>query len=84
MSNGMCLALPGEIYSLYLPDGGSGMLDLSHTTGPFNVEWFDPRNGGALVKGTISEVMGGEAVSIGLPPADPDQDWTCLIRAAPL
>jgi hypothetical protein len=84
VTDGMCLALPGELYSVYLPDGGTGMLDLSHTTGPFNVEWYDPRNGGALLQGTISEVTGGKAVSIGLPPADADQDWVCLIRAASL
>ena len=40
-----CLAVPGEEYLVYLPDGGSITIDLSAAEGDLNVEWFDPTTG---------------------------------------
>ncbi len=44
-STGYCLAdteAPRAVYLVYLPDGGSVVVDLSETTGMMNVEWIDP------------------------------------------
>jgi hypothetical protein len=75
-----CLAAPGENYLIYLPDGGSTALDLSGVDGDFSVRWFNPREGGPLLVGSVRELKGGESVTIGMPPNDPDQDWVAVIR----
>ena len=51
-----CFAKPGDVYLVYLPTGGSADLDLTGATGQFNVSWFDPRNGGALKRGSVGTV----------------------------
>ena len=56
---------PGDTYVVYLKNGGTTNLDLSGTSGAFNVRWFDPRNGGTLQTGTVSQVQGGGSVSLG-------------------
>lgn len=40
-----CLANPGEIYLVYLPQAGATELDLSAATGDFGVTWFNPETG---------------------------------------
>jgi len=44
-SSGYCLAVPGEEYLVYLPEGGSVTVDLSAVSGQMTVEWFDPSQG---------------------------------------
>jgi hypothetical protein len=75
-----CFAKPGEIYLVYLPNGGTTDLDLSGTTGAFTVKWFNPRTGGKLLNGSVSSVEGSRAVSLGNPPADTAEDWLIVIR----
>lgn len=75
-----CLALPGEIYVIYLPTGGTCEIDLSETSGDFAVRWYDPRNGGELQIGSVKEVTGGKTVSPGPPPADEGEDWVILLQ----
>jgi hypothetical protein len=75
-----CLAAPGENYLIYLPDGGSTTLDLSGVDGDFSVRWFNPRDGGPLLVGSVKELKGGKSVTIGMPPNDPEQDWVAVIR----
>jgi len=73
---------PGEVYVVYLKDGGTTDLDLSGATGTFDVQWFDPRNGGPLEHGTVVHVDAGGPVSIGLPPDSTSQDWVALVTPA--
>lgn len=47
---------PGEVYVIYLPDGGAATLDLENYSGTFSVEWFNPREGGELQQGRVLEV----------------------------
>jgi hypothetical protein len=75
-----CLALPGEIYLVYLPNGGETSLDLSAAKGSFRVQWLNPRAGGPLVRGKPETVSGGGKVQLGPPPADVDEDWAALLR----
>jgi len=73
-------AKSGEIYLVYLPNGGSADLDLGGVTGQFNVSWFDPRNGGALKKGSVAAVTGGKKVALGAAPGSPEEDWLVVVR----
>jgi len=73
-----CLALPGQVYAIYLPQGGTTSLALP--AGDFSVAWFDPRNGGPLLPGTVSMVSGPGSVALGSPPSDPTADWAILVR----
>jgi hypothetical protein len=80
-SKGYCLADPGSVYALYLPGGGTATVDLSDQTGTYSVTWFDPRNGGALLEGSLQSIEGGTLNSVGIPPDSAGKDWVCLIRA---
>jgi hypothetical protein len=72
-------AKPGELYLVYLPAGGAADLDLRQTSGQFSVRWFDPRNGGALKRGSVTSVTGGAAASLGTPPDHPEEDWLVVV-----
>ncbi len=75
-------AKPGDVYAIYLPDGGSASLDLTGFSGDFQVDWFDPRSGGDLQTGSVRQVSGGSVVNLGTAPDAPNQDWTILVRSA--
>ena len=79
-TGGWCLARPGDVYALYLPEGGSARLELP--PGRYSVRWYDPRAGGALREGDPGEVGGGGRVELGHPPQDPERDWAVLVRRA--
>ncbi|MGF1480107.1 MAG: DUF5060 domain-containing protein [Cyanophyceae cyanobacterium] len=67
----------GEIYAVYLPDGGSTAIDLPQ--GSYDVQWYNPRSGGSLVNGSIASVSGGENVLLGNAPNSQNQDWVVLV-----
>ena len=75
-----CFAKPGSLYLVYLPSGGTADLDLRQATGAFTLTWFDPRNGGALKKGSVLSLKGGAAASLGVPPDAPGEDWLAVVR----
>ena len=75
-----CLAKTGVIYLVYLPNGGSAKLALGKTKGTFAVSWFNPRKGGKLQIGSVTQVSGGRSVDLGQPPADRGEDWLAVIR----
>ena len=77
-----CLADPGETYAVYLPNGGTTLLDLQTSTAEFSVRWYNPRAGGELQTGTVSTIRGPGKVSIGEPPAQATSDWVVLVRYA--
>jgi hypothetical protein len=78
VSRGWCLAKPGQVYAVYLPEGASTELDLAE--GSYTVHWYNPRTGGKLRTGSIEKVKGPGEVSLGNPPADGDTDWVILCR----
>ncbi len=75
-------AREGEIYAVYLPEGGTADLDLRGVRGTFEVRWYDPRFGGDLQEGTVRTVEGGGLRGLGMPPRDSDKDWAILVRRA--
>ncbi len=77
--NGYCLAKKGEIYAIYTVAPADVPLNLENAKGTFNVQWYDPRNGGALSVGNVSTVEGGSKVNLGNPPADGEKDWVVVV-----
>jgi hypothetical protein len=75
-----CFAKPGELYLVYLPDGGTTQLDLRGATGDFKVQWFNPRTGGALVDGSQKAVKGSAEVDLGQPPSEANEDWLVVVK----
>ncbi|MCC6538795.1 MAG: hypothetical protein IT162_14670, partial [Bryobacterales bacterium] len=76
------LAKPGEVYAIYLREGGAADLDLTNVNGEFEVKWYDPRYGGPLLDGAVRTVAGGGRRSLGVAPKSPEQDWAVLVRRA--
>lgn len=77
-------AKTGESYVAYLAKGqvgGDWKLDLRDVQGTYTVRWFDPRNGGDIQTGNVTTVEGGQTVSLGNSPSDPQEDWVVLVRA---
>jgi len=83
-----CFAKPSQVYAVYLPSGGTTDLDLGKSSATFSIQWYNPRIGGPLQTGTVTDISGPGAVSIGYPPADDDKsarraadkDWVVLIK----
>ena len=80
-TNDFVLAEENEQYVVYLPDGGSTELDLGSNTETYNVQWYDPRGGGSLLIGSVSEIEGPGTVSVGNPPSSANQDWVVLVTS---
>jgi hypothetical protein len=76
-----CFAKPGQVYAIYLPDGGSTELRLGE--GTYSVHWYNPRSGGDLLRGSVRQITGPGSKSIGKAPQDEGKDWTVLVRKLP-
>jgi hypothetical protein len=74
-----CLVIEDDMYVVYLPEGGTTLLDLTRATGEFVVNWYDPRHGGTSQIGTVLFVAAGDWVDIGMPPSEADKDWVAVI-----
>ena len=73
------LAQRGLTYAVYLPNGGAVSLNLEGFAHAFDVEWFNPRLGGAPIPGAVTQVVGPGTRSLGSPPAG-GGDWVALVR----
>jgi len=69
-----CLAKPGDIYLVYLPDGGGTPIDLAGAPGTFSVKWFNPRDGGWSQSTTT--ISGGSTAALRAPDGE---DWLAVI-----
>ncbi len=74
-----CLSKPGEIYVIYLPNGGTTDLNLEGFANNFTIEWYNPRTGGLLETGSVTMATGAGVVNVGNPPADATEDWVVLL-----
>ncbi|UCE99471.1 MAG: DUF5060 domain-containing protein [Planctomycetota bacterium] len=78
VSTGFCFAKPGQIYAVYLPEGGSANLTIE--AGSYIVRWYNPRAGGQLQKSSVTNVTGPGKTDLGKPPKDINKDWTILVK----
>jgi hypothetical protein len=72
------LAKEGEIYTVYLPQGGGTKLRVG--AGTYSVGWYNPRTGGELQNGSVTAVSGPGSRSIGNPPNERGKDWVALVK----
>lgn len=75
-----CLAKPGELYIIYLPAGSKNAQLQMRSDQSLAVKWFDPRNGGEALVGSVPDVSGTGLRALGSPPSDPDKDWVAVVR----
>jgi len=75
-----CFAKPGQLYAIYLPNGGTTKLNLGSIAAPFPVRWYNPRAGGRLQEGSVRTVKGPGMVAIGNPPRELSKDWVALVK----
>ena len=78
-------AKPGHVYAVYLPpvaegESFSGTVELWLPAAEYTVQWYDPRNGGALRAGSLTTVTGPGFRSLGSPPGEPTADWVALVK----
>ncbi|MCB0327678.1 MAG: DUF5060 domain-containing protein [Bdellovibrionales bacterium] len=75
-----CFGDVGDTYVIYLPNGGSTDLDLQNSNQSFSVQWFNPRTGGSLQNGSVTQITGTGKQSIGQAPSQTGEDWAILIQ----
>ena len=91
VSNGhWCLVeKSGKTIVVYVLAGGTATIDLTGlgsnpATKPsdtfVSVQWYDPRNGGSLQKGSVASLQLGYAQSLGDAPNSSSKDWVVLLR----
>jgi hypothetical protein len=73
-----CFAKEGEVYVVYLKNGGETELNLNSFKGKFKVSLYNPRTG--EYAGKRKTIQGGRKVSLGAPPSEGKQDWVVLVR----
>ena len=78
-TNDYVLAKDGEMYAIYLPNGGTTTIDLAGLSGNFSIQWYNPRTGGLLADGTITTIAATSNAGIGFPPTEIDEDWVALL-----
>lgn len=66
VDNAWSLLQEGETYVLYLADGGTTEIKLPE--GEYKVDWFDPRNGGELQRGSKQACLAATAPRSAIPP----------------
>jgi len=79
VDNGWALAKPGDTYVVYLPNGGTTSLNLADNN-VYSVFWYNPRTGGNLQTGAVTQISGPGAQALGNPPGESDRDWAVLVR----
>lgn len=76
-----CLAAKDQIYVVYLPPGAETVsLDIGQSGKTFTIQWYDPRNGGNLVEGTVKSIKATGIIPIGDPPAEKTKDWVAILK----
>ena len=72
VNRGYCLADPGSLYVVYLPEGGSVTLKLG--PGRYLAKWFNPRTG------AYASQSAGPGPTWTSPAAPANEDWVLLCR----
>ena len=78
--NAYVFAKEGDVYAVYLKNGGATNLNITGASKTYSVKWYNPRTGGALQNGSVTEVSGPGNRNIGQPPSETSQDWVALVQ----
>lgn len=77
----LVFAKPGELYAIYLREGGAPTLDFRANSGTYRIKWYNPRFGGPFQHGSQATVVVSNGLtSLGLPPGAEDEDWLVLVE----
>lgn len=80
-----CLSTDDQsIMVVYLSEGGSASVNLASPAANtvYSVHWYNPRTGGALLDGSVSQLEAGSAKEpLGSPPDSSNGDWVVLLKA---
>ena len=75
------LAKETQLYAVYVKSGAAPRLLLSEPGANYSIQWYNPKFGGELQKGSLDTVMAtGRMVSLGRPPAGRQGDWVALLK----
>lgn len=74
-----CLAIPGELYIIFLRNG-TGSINLEGHTGTYSMKWFDTRNGGQLQNGSTKAINAGKVQELSDAPSETGKDWVIVLR----
>ncbi|MCM2679440.1 DUF5060 domain-containing protein [Echinimonas agarilytica] len=83
------LAVPGEFYIVYLKDAShQPTLNFKNFSGDFEINWFNPREGGEMQQGSKTTIQAkwvhkaklNNTFNLGLPPSTPNQDWVVVVK----
>ena len=80
IEDGYCFSNPGEIYVVYLPSGQASCSLKIDSKKSFTIKWFNPREGGELQDGNVTEVTGPGNVKLGNPPGEKEEDWVVIVQ----
>jgi hypothetical protein len=73
----------GDYLVIYRRSSTNGFgVNLNGLYGRFIVNWYNPRQGGALQDGSVATIPGGSSdiMDCGFPPDAIDKDWIILLR----
>jgi len=79
--NAYCMAQPGLLYLVYIPDASQQTSLKLDTEKEFILRWFNAKEGGSLQEGSIKTIQGPGIVSLGQPPAAIGKDWVVVVEA---
>lgn len=80
-NNAWCYASEGQVYLVYLKDGGTTNLTINQDAA-YTVKWYDPRNGGELKDGSVTSISGTGEKALGSAPDNASEDWLVLVTNA--
>ncbi|MFV9550916.1 DUF5060 domain-containing protein [Algibacter sp. PT7-4] len=79
INSGYLLTDFNKYYIAFLPKGGSKTINILNP-GEYSIKWFDPRNGGKLQNGSITNVSDGKDINLGQAPNSISLSWVVLLK----
>jgi hypothetical protein len=73
------LEKPGNLYVIYLKNGGTTNLNVGSKNVDLELKWYNPREGGALQNGSLTKISGSGNQSIGQAPSSTTSDWVVIV-----
>ncbi len=75
-----CLGKTGDIYTVYLFDGGTAIIDVGGSGGSYTISYHDPVSGNR-VQGEAAVVTENGQLRLTAPSATKGKDWIVLLQS---